>query len=103
MQSNALDSRTNNLISLDTKPLANLRNYISSNYNRGRSNWLVMIWWFIQAIAFPLSLHNFNDFRCWLLRLFGAKIGQGVVFVLQLALPILGKYRLVITVGLMMM
>ncbi len=79
MQSNALDSGTNNVISLDTKPLVNLRNYKSSNYNRGRSNWFVMIWWFIQAIAFPLSLHNFNNFRCWLLRLFGAKIGQGVV------------------------
>jgi putative colanic acid biosynthesis acetyltransferase WcaF len=33
----------------------------------------------VQAIAFPLSLHSFNGFRCWLLRLFGAKIGKGVI------------------------
>ncbi len=38
-----------------------------------------MWWWLVQAIAFPLSLHNFNSFRCWLLRLFGATIGKGVV------------------------
>ena len=66
-------------INLDAKPLVNLSNYQPSNYDRGRSNWLVMTWWFVQAIAFPVSLHNFNNFRCWLLRLFGAKIGQGVV------------------------
>ena len=38
-----------------------------------------MLWWLIQAIAFPLSLHNFNGFRCHLLRVFGAEIGTGVV------------------------
>ncbi len=77
MNSNITDTYTE--INLDTKPLVNLRNYKSSNYDGGRSNGLVMIWWFVQAISFSLSLHNFNNFRCWLLRLFGAKIGQGVV------------------------
>ena len=38
-----------------------------------------MLWWLVQAIAFPLSLHNFNRWRCLLLRLFGAEIGRGVV------------------------
>jgi putative colanic acid biosynthesis acetyltransferase WcaF len=33
----------------------------------------------VQAIAFPLSPHTFNSFRQSLLRLFGAKIGTGVV------------------------
>ena len=75
MNSNITDAEMN----LDSKSLVNLRNYKSSNYNRGKSKWLVMIWWLLQAIAFPLSLHNFNNFRCWLLRLFGAKIGHGVV------------------------
>ncbi|MGF1590841.1 MAG: hormogonium polysaccharide biosynthesis acetyltransferase HpsU [Pleurocapsa sp.] len=59
--------------------LIDLTSYDISNFERGKANWLVMLWWLIQAIAFPLSLHNFNSFRCFLLRLFGAKIGKGVV------------------------
>ncbi len=64
---------------LDGKPLVDLRRYDQSWYDRGRPGWFVLLWWLVQAIAFPLSLHNFNDIRSWLLRLFGAKIGQGVV------------------------
>ena len=77
MNSNITSTYTE--IDLAAKPFVNLKNYKSSSYDRGKSNWLVMIWWLLQAITFPLSLHNFNNFRCWLLRLFGAKIGQGVV------------------------
>jgi putative colanic acid biosynthesis acetyltransferase WcaF len=32
----------------------------------------------VQAITFPLSLHNADRFRCWLLRRFGATIGTHV-------------------------
>ena len=64
---------------LDAKPLVDLRQYDQSNFDRGRPNWVIILWWLVQAIAFPLSLHNLNGFRAWLLRLFGAKIGQGVV------------------------
>ncbi|MEM9273616.1 MAG: hormogonium polysaccharide biosynthesis acetyltransferase HpsU [Cyanobacteria bacterium P01_F01_bin.143] len=74
-----LVTKTNEEINLDGKPFVNLRDYKANTYSRGRSSLIVMIWWLLQAIAFPLSLHNFNNFRCWLLRLFGAKIGQGVV------------------------
>ena len=63
----------------DAEPFVDLRKYDQSNFNRGRPNWLIILWWLVQAIAFPLSLHNLNGFRCWLLRLFGAKIGRGVV------------------------
>ena len=77
MNSNITDTDTS--INLDTKPLVNLKEYKSSNYAHGRSNQLIMIWWLVQAIAFSLNLHNFNNFRCWLLRLFRVKIGQGVV------------------------
>jgi putative colanic acid biosynthesis acetyltransferase WcaF len=66
-------------ISLSDPPWVDLRTYDSSNLQRGRARWYVMIWWFVQAIAFSLSLHNCNSFRCWLLRLFGAEIGQGVI------------------------
>lgn len=64
---------------LDAKPLVDLRQYDQANYDRGRPSWLIILWWLVQAIAFPLSLHNFNGFRAWLLRLFGAQIGKGVV------------------------
>lgn len=64
---------------LDGTPLVDLRRYDQSWYDRGRPGWFVLLWWLVQAIAFPLSLHNFNGIRSWLLRLFGAKIGQGVV------------------------
>ena len=77
----------NDQINIDTKPelcfeekpLVDLRTYDLSNFERGRSTWVVILWWLVQAIAFPLSLHNLNNFRCFLLRLFGAKIGKGVV------------------------
>ncbi|MEO1340375.1 MAG: hormogonium polysaccharide biosynthesis acetyltransferase HpsU [Cyanobacteria bacterium J06635_13] len=59
--------------------LVDLRTYDISSFPRGKPSWVVILWWLVQAISFPLSLHNFNNFRCWLLRLFGAQIGQGVV------------------------
>ena len=62
-----------------TKPLADLSKYNQAGFDRGRPSWLILLWWLVQAIAFPLSLHNFNFFRCWLLRLFGAKIGKKVL------------------------
>lgn len=64
---------------LNAPPLVDLSQYDQSNFDRGRSSLVIVIWWFVQAIAFPLSLHNFNGFRSWLLRLFGANIGKGVV------------------------
>ncbi|GAB4543374.1 MAG: colanic acid biosynthesis acetyltransferase WcaF [Pleurocapsa sp.] len=64
---------------LNAQPLVDLRQYDQSNFDRGRPNWVIILWWLVQAIAFPLSLHNFNSFRVWLLRLFGAKIGKGVI------------------------
>ena len=66
-------------ISLNEPAAIDLRTYDLSNFDRGKPRWYVMLWWSFQAIAFPLSLHNFNSWRCFLLRLFGAKIGKGVV------------------------
>ena len=56
-----------------------LRRYDQSGFDRGRPTWMIILWWFVQAIAFPLSFHNFNGLRIALLRWFGAKIGTGVV------------------------
>lgn len=82
MTTNHLPTGVPNLTELplvNEAPLVDLRRYDQSRFDRGRPSWFILLWWLVQAIAFPLSLHNFNSFRCWLLRLFGAKIGQGVV------------------------
>ena len=46
---------------------------------RGRSALTVQLWWFVQALFFNPSPQIFYKWRVFLLRLFGAKIGKGVV------------------------
>jgi putative colanic acid biosynthesis acetyltransferase WcaF len=40
---------------------------------------IVMLWWLLQAVIFPITLHNASGIRAALLRLFGAKIGKEVL------------------------
>ena len=65
-------------IELDAPPLVDLRRYQPPT-ERGRPTWVIMLWWLLQAILFPLTPHNFHAPRIWLLRWFGAEIGEGVV------------------------
>ncbi|MCM3216404.1 putative colanic acid biosynthesis acetyltransferase [Niallia taxi] len=55
-----------------------LSKYNQSWYSRGKSNIYTIIWWFIQGTLFRFSLHNMYGWRRFLLRLFGAKIGEKV-------------------------
>lgn len=64
---------------LNAQPFADLQQYDQSGYDRGKPGWYILLWWFVQAIAFPLTLHNLSSIRSTILRLFGAKIGKGVV------------------------
>ncbi|MEG4273144.1 MULTISPECIES: hormogonium polysaccharide biosynthesis acetyltransferase HpsU [unclassified Microcoleus] len=64
---------------LTGESLVDLRLYNQSKFDRGRPGWLILLWWFVQAIAFPLTPHPFNCIRRGLLRLFGAKIGRGAI------------------------
>jgi len=64
---------------LTGESLVDLRLYNQSNFDRGKPGWLILLWWLVQAIAFPLTPHPFNGIRSALLRLFGAKIGPGVI------------------------
>lgn len=52
--------------------------YDQSHYSRGRSNAVVLLWWFIQGTLFRFSIHNMYGWRRFLLKLFGAKIGSHV-------------------------
>ncbi|MBF2065071.1 MAG: colanic acid biosynthesis acetyltransferase WcaF [Calothrix sp. C42_A2020_038] len=61
------------------KPFMDLSKYDQSWYDRGRPSWYVLLWWFVQAVTFPLTLHPFNGLRCSILRLFGARIGKNVL------------------------
>ena len=51
---------------------------VPSNF-RGRSALNVQLWWFVQATFFQWSPQFAYAYRRWLLRLFGAKIGKGVI------------------------
>ncbi|MBW4417997.1 MAG: hormogonium polysaccharide biosynthesis acetyltransferase HpsU [Myxacorys californica WJT36-NPBG1] len=64
---------------LTAKPLVNLQNYDQSWFDRGRPGWVVLLWWLVQAITFPLTPQPFNNIRRGILRLFGAKVGKGVL------------------------
>lgn len=56
-----------------------LSRYDQSDFERGRPGGVILLWWLVQAVVFPLSPHFANGVRVWLLRCFGAKIGRGVV------------------------
>jgi putative colanic acid biosynthesis acetyltransferase WcaF len=60
-------------------PFVDLSQYHQPGYDAGGSRLSMLLWWLVQAIAFPLTLHTAHGIRAQLLRLFGAKIGQQVI------------------------
>lgn len=64
---------------LDAPPLMNLQKYDQRWFDRGRPGWYILLWWFVQAIVFPITPQPLNKVRCGVLRLFGAKIGKNVL------------------------
>ena len=62
-----------------TESWVDLRKYDQSWYDRGKPGWFVLLWWFVQAITFPLTPQPLYGVRRLILNLFGAKIGQGVL------------------------
>lgn len=46
---------------------------------RGRSPFTVQLWWIVQATLFAWSPQFLYRWRCFLLRCFGAKIGENVI------------------------
>lgn len=66
-------------IDIDAPPLVDLHSYDQSWYDRGRPGWYVLLWWLVQSIVFPITPQPLNQVRCGVLRLFGAKVGKGVL------------------------
>ena len=50
-----------------------------SGCQRGRSVWIEGLWLMVKAVFFLTVFPWPNAFKCYLLRLFGAKVGHGVV------------------------
>jgi len=46
---------------------------------RGRPGWYVQLWWLVQATLFAMSPQFMYGWRNFLLRLFGAKVGDNVI------------------------
>jgi putative colanic acid biosynthesis acetyltransferase WcaF len=64
---------------LNAPPWVDMRRYDQAWFNRGRPSWYILLWWLVQAILFPLTPHFLHGVRRGLLRLFGARIGEGVL------------------------
>lgn len=56
-----------------------LSKFVLPNNFRGKPGWFVQIWWLVQSTLFRWSPQFAYGWRTWLLRLFGANIGKGVV------------------------
>jgi putative colanic acid biosynthesis acetyltransferase WcaF len=48
------------------------------NFDLGRPRWVFMLWYLIKSIFFLSSVPWPSQLKSWLLRLFGAEIGEGV-------------------------
>lgn len=56
-----------------------LNQFVLPKNFRGRSSIIVQLWWFVDFFFFKLSPQIMYGWRRFLLRLFGAKIGKGVI------------------------
>lgn len=57
----------------------NLTKFKVSKGFRGRSKFIVQLWWIVEKILFAMSPQFFYGWRRFLLRSFGAKIGKNVL------------------------
>ena len=55
-----------------------LSKYNQDGYSRGRNSITVLLWWIGQGTLFRFSIHNMYKWRNFLLKMFGAKVGNGV-------------------------
>ncbi|MGA8532100.1 MAG: putative colanic acid biosynthesis acetyltransferase [Acidobacteriaceae bacterium] len=61
------------------RPVQDLSRFRLPPNFRGRPAWFVQLWWIVQATLFRMSPQVFYGWRRFLLRLFGAKVGRGVI------------------------
>lgn len=61
------------------KPYQSLSKFSMPANFRGRPGWYVQLWWLTQTLFFHTSPQVLYGWRRFLLRLFGARIGRGVI------------------------
>src|SRR4051812_46747933 len=62
-----------------SKKCQDLSEFRLPEHFRGRPAWLVQLWWLVQSTLFGLSPQFMYGWRRFLLRLFGARIGDKVL------------------------
>lgn len=61
---------------METKELWHQPNHLTNNTNL-KYKLKLQLWRIVDSLLFKTSLHPFSGWRCFLLRMFGAKIGKG--------------------------
>jgi putative colanic acid biosynthesis acetyltransferase WcaF len=59
--------------------MLDLKKFKVPNGFRGRSIFTIQLWNIINLFIFKFSPRRFDFFRCFILKIFGAKIGKGVI------------------------
>jgi putative colanic acid biosynthesis acetyltransferase WcaF len=62
-----------------TEPQVRLDLYDNAWYSPGKSSLRILLWYFVNVLFFINPLNPFSGLKVWLLRLFGARLGRGVV------------------------
>ena len=57
----------------------NLENYTTGNFDIGRGRVIQTLWYFTNVLFLKNTLNPFSGIKTFLLKVFGAKIGEGVV------------------------
>jgi putative colanic acid biosynthesis acetyltransferase WcaF len=72
---------------LNTPRVQDLKDFRLPPNFRGRSGLMVQLWWLVQSTLFRASPQLMYGFRRWLLRQFGAQIGEGVIIRPSVTIP----------------
>lgn len=63
----------------DISPSVRLASFDGSNFPKGAGLIKATLWYFVNALIVRASWNPFMGIKIWLLRLFGAKIGKGLI------------------------
>lgn len=64
---------------VDARRRTRLAGFDNAWYRPGRGPLVRLAWYFVNEVVFKPGLFPINGLKTWLLRLFGAKVGRGVV------------------------
>ena len=76
-------------------PAVDLRTYNNDTFDRGSSRLIELLWYFVNVLFFINPINPSSGVKVFLLRLFGADIGKGVVIKPQVSI----KFPWKLTIG----